>query len=116
MVGVEAESSAPLQSEFEPLMCRPKPIETCLDLDPLWQGSVRCSASVEIGLWTCFRCTEGRTLSECGAPGVIVYTASGRAGLLTPLVLDSSCLLLRELERSRGGDGDFWAERMSYFF
>jgi hypothetical protein len=35
MVGVEAESSASLQSEFEPLMKRPKPLGACSDLDLL---------------------------------------------------------------------------------
>lgn len=115
MVGVEV-SSAPLQSELGPLMWRPKPLCTWSDLDLLWRTSVRGSASDGVGFWTGFRCAEGSTLSECGAPGVMVYTASGCAGLLTPLVLSSSCLLLRELERSRGGDEDTWARRASYCF
>ena len=48
MVGVEAESSAPLQSEFRPLMWRPKPLGNWSDLDLLWRGSARGSTSVGV--------------------------------------------------------------------
>ena len=69
-----------------------------VDRSVMWRGSARCSTFVEMGFWTCFRCAEGENFFECGAPGVMVYTASGRASLLTPSVLGSSCLFLRELE------------------